>query len=177
MNVFHCCRAPAFRCISDLHDQASAFRVIPTNLATVADFAFSSADTKLSRFNGRFFSGAPLPDGLYFAFRPLCETRYTSEQHGGGNRGRARSSRALSLRRWSSRFRLLYHLAEPGAQLPSRIRRARPADRNLSACRAAPIAAPLACPATRTEPTFRTALTPFDAAPAACQQNSPTSHV
>jgi hypothetical protein len=45
-----------------------------TNRATTADFAFSSADTKLSRFNGRFFSGIPFPDGFYFAFPAFCET-------------------------------------------------------------------------------------------------------
>ncbi len=47
-----------------------------TNRATPADFAFSSADTKLGGFNGRSFGGIPLPGGLNFAFPALnfCET-------------------------------------------------------------------------------------------------------
>ena len=40
----------------------------------MADFAFSFADTKLGRFDRSFVSGVPLPGGLYFAFRPFCET-------------------------------------------------------------------------------------------------------
>jgi hypothetical protein len=42
----------------------------------MADFAFSSADTKLGRFDRSFFSAVPLPGGLGFAFRPFCETLY-----------------------------------------------------------------------------------------------------
>ena len=40
----------------------------------MADFAFSSADTKLGRFDNSFFSAVPFPGGLYFAFRSFCET-------------------------------------------------------------------------------------------------------
>jgi hypothetical protein len=42
----------------------------------MADFAFSSADTKLGRFDNSFFSAVPFPGGLYFAFRSFCETLY-----------------------------------------------------------------------------------------------------
>jgi hypothetical protein len=42
----------------------------------MADFAFSSTDTKLGRFDNSFFSAVPFPGGLYFAFRSFCETLY-----------------------------------------------------------------------------------------------------
>jgi hypothetical protein len=54
-----------------------------TNQATTADFAFSAVDTKLGCFDGRFLSGIPLLGGLYFAFRPFCETLYLIAARGG----------------------------------------------------------------------------------------------
>jgi hypothetical protein len=46
---------------------------IRTNRAMMADFAFSSADTKLGRFDNSFFSAVPFPGGLYFAFGPSAK--------------------------------------------------------------------------------------------------------
>jgi len=45
-----------------------------TNRTTTTDFALSSADTKLRRFDSSFSSGIPFPDGVCFAFLALCET-------------------------------------------------------------------------------------------------------
>jgi hypothetical protein len=45
-----------------------------TNRTTTTDFALSSADTKLSRFDSSFSSGIPFPDGVCFAFPALSKT-------------------------------------------------------------------------------------------------------
>jgi hypothetical protein len=55
---------------------------IRTNRVTTADFAFSSAATKLGLFGRSFFSRIPLPDGFYFAFPVLCETLIAQNRMG-----------------------------------------------------------------------------------------------
>jgi hypothetical protein len=61
------------------------FRAIRTNRVTTADFAFSSADTKLGGFDRSFFSEVLLPGGIYFAFSGFCETLISSNHMRGGS--------------------------------------------------------------------------------------------
>jgi hypothetical protein len=66
--------APAV--LPPLHSPHKVNKCLRTNRVTTADFAFCSADTKLGRFDQSFFSGVPLPSGVYFAIPAFCETLY-----------------------------------------------------------------------------------------------------